>query len=316
MLLPTSTITHSPEINIIAPFLSANDGDWQAIDLYEQYNKTLGVKLWSQNAPHNVFKNYPIREIKTYAGDSPHSGILIISGARTDIGLWYDYSQFEKVYLLHNLLSPRALYQALGHLSKRNLSIEVIYSSNLVKRFAGLPGKVVYHIPSPERFKPILKTSYQQSASFTVGRTSADVLAKHHHSDPALYKSLVSAGMQINITGGTCLAPWLQNEPNIHLSLPMTQDKLPERYNLLDCFYYRVPSTVKEAYGLVVIEAMLTGLPVVCHRDVGASELIQHGVNGFIFDHADEAINIINALKNNANLREEIGINASSIINY
>jgi glycosyltransferase involved in cell wall biosynthesis len=318
------------DIHIIAPFLLANGGDWHAIDLYLQYSKTHRVTLWSQQPAHPDLKSkYPIQEIKPYSGQTPNLGTLIICGARTEIGRWYENAHFEKVVLFHNLLPPRVLYKSLNRLTINGTrAVDIWYASDLIKQFAGLSGEIMHHFPPVERFKPKIKTNYQ-TETFTVGRISTDILAKHHHSDPKVYRRLLELGINIRITGGTCLKPWLKSDmeipknlsekallcepPSINLLPVVPQSEVAETYHQLDCFYYRVPSIVKEPYGLVVIEAMLSGLPVVCHRDGGYAEVIQHGVNGFIFDTTDEAIEIITDLKNNTNLCQEIGINAQQI---
>lgn len=303
------------DIHIIAPFLLANGGDWHAIDLYLQYSKSHRVTLWSQQPAHPDLKSkYPIQEIKPYRDLTPNLGTLVICGPRTEIGRWYDTASFEKVILIHNLLSPSALYKSLNRLTLNGeREIEINYMSDLTKKFAGLPGEITYHIPPFERFKPKVKVVSNSAATFTVGRISSDVLAKHHHSDPQIYLTLVNLGMHVRIIGGTCLTPWLKPHHNINLLPVIQQSEIATSYSELDCFYYRVPSTVKEAYGLVVIEAMLSGLPVVCHRDGGYAEVINHGVNGFVFDSTEEAIEIITSLKNNTNLRKQIGIRAQEI---
>jgi glycosyltransferase involved in cell wall biosynthesis len=313
MQLPIHHIPASMEIHIIAPFIQLNGGDWHAIDLFMAYGKTHQVKLWSAQPPHPALaKQYPIKEIKPYRGESPHSGVLIISGARTEIGSWFSQNQFSEVVLIHNLLSPGILYKALNRLNKAlKKPVEIIYVSDLVKRYAALPGKVVHHMPSSSRFKPLDK-DYQED-KFVVGRVSTDMLAKHNHRDIQVYRELAKQGIQVRITGGTCLAPWLAGHKNIALNPVADQGTLPQVYAQLDCFYYRVPSSVKDPFPLVVLEAMLTGLPVVCHRDVGTVEIIDHGVNGFVFDTPEQAIEIIDMLKKNANLRKEVGMRAKLI---
>lgn len=312
MLLSDSELTSTNLIHIIAPFVLGNGGDWHAIDLYLQYSKTHRVMLWSHNPPLSTLKaQYPIQEIKPYSGLVPNQGVLIISGARTEVGHWFESGNFDHVILLHNLLSPTVLYKALNRLTRSEKKPEIVYVSDLVKRFAGLPGRVVYHIPPKERFQPETRT-HNKKRKFTVGRMSTDTLSKHHFSDKDVYLNLVKDNdIQIRIIGGTCLTPWLGNQPSINLLPTVPQTNLPAAYNDLDCFYYRVANTVKDAFPIVVMEAMLSGLPVVCHRDVGSIEVIQHGINGFVFDTQEEAINIIKALKNNANLRTEIGMHAN-----
>jgi glycosyltransferase involved in cell wall biosynthesis len=47
-----------------------------------------------------------------------------------------------------------------------------------------------------------------------------------------------------------------------------------------------VPSTW-DVFNLTAVEAMELGTPVICSKKAGASMLIEHGVNGFLFDPAD-----------------------------
>jgi glycosyltransferase involved in cell wall biosynthesis len=297
----------------------ANDGDWQAIDLYLQYSKTHRVTLWSPRDVNQTLKTqYPIQEIKAYSGQSPSTGTLIICGAHTEIGHWYEHAHFDKVTLIHNLFSPGVLYKALNRLTLHGTKkVEIVYVSEMVKQIAGLAGEVVHHTPHAERFKPIIKKSYHPSGNFTVGRISTDILSKHHHSDPKVYRALADLGIQVQVIGGTCLAPWINQKQYQHHDinlLPMIpQNEVAQTYSTFDCFYYRTPSTVREAFGFVVIEAMLSGVPVVCHRNGGYAEMIQHGENGFLFDTENEAIKLITLLKTNTNLCQKIGNQAKNL---
>lgn len=58
-------------------------------------------------------------------------------------------------------------------------------------------------------------------------------------------------------------------------------------YAAADLFLYPTPY---DAFGLVVVEAMASGLPVVTTRRAGASEVVRHGETGFVVDDpGDEA---------------------------
>lgn len=48
-----------------------------------------------------------------------------------------------------------------------------------------------------------------------------------------------------------------------------------------------------EAFGLVVIEALACGTPVITYRRGGPAEIISHGVDGFIVESIDEAVSYI-----------------------
>lgn len=305
----------SDEIHIIAPFAYANNVDWHAIDLYLEYNKTRPTKLWSTTLPNTELAlKYPIQKIRPFAGLSPNNGTLVIMGCETEVKSWYENANFDKVVLYHNKIAPSLLYSALNRLniSGEKKAVEVAYTSKYAKQLAGLPGKVLYHIPNAERFQPLINN--HSSDRFVVGRISIDHISKYHHSDIDLYKLLADQNISVELYGGNCLAPWLGNYPNIKLLPTPTETDLNKIYATLDCFIYRVPTLVKEALGLMVIEAMLSRVPIVCHREIGAAELIEHGVNGFVYDTNLEAIEIIKTLKNNANLRKNISINAQKYI--
>ncbi|MBC8138761.1 MAG: glycosyltransferase family 4 protein [Fibrella sp.] len=50
--------------------------------------------------------------------------------------------------------------------------------------------------------------------------------------------------------------------------------------------------TLYEPFGMVILEAMFTQLPVITSRVAGASELIQHGKNGFLVDDVTDPVAI------------------------
>ncbi len=54
-------------------------------------------------------------------------------------------------------------------------------------------------------------------------------------------------------------------------------------YGMADCLV--CPSQKHEAFGLVNVEAMATGIPVIASQIGGINEIIQHGINGFLIDN-------------------------------
>ena len=61
-------------------------------------------------------------------------------------------------------------------------------------------------------------------------------------------------------------------------------DDLPRWYAGAGAF---VHAAWEEPWGLVINEAMASGLTVICSRTTGASELIEDGESGFLFDASD-----------------------------
>jgi len=77
---------------------------------------------------------------------------------------------------------------------------------------------------------------------------------------------------------------------------------------------YAGPS-LEDAYGLPVIEAMASGLPVIASINAGASEIIKHGLNGLLLrdpSNAAELAGLIRRLVNDRSLRELLSGNAVS----
>lgn len=71
--------------------------------------------------------------------------------------------------------------------------------------------------------------------------------------------------------------------------------------------------TVYDPFGLVVTEAMASGLPVVTSRAAGAAELITHGVDGFVTDDAWDVEAIaahLTTLRDSSLVRDAVGLAA------
>jgi glycosyltransferase involved in cell wall biosynthesis len=164
---------------------------------------------------------------------------------------------------------------------------------------------------------------------FRPGRHSAEMRARltdgHPESSLLLYVGRLSAEKGIER-----LKPILEAMPNVRLALvgdgphrktlerhfeglPMHMagflhgDELANAYASSDIF---VMPSCTETLGLVILEAMSSGLPVVAARAGGIPELIQDGVSGYLFDDETEAIAAIEKLLASAALRQSIGLAA------
>lgn len=93
----------------------------------------------------------------------------------------------------------------------------------------------------------------------------------------------------------------------VHMAGFLHGDELAQAYASSDIFI--MPSR-SETLGLVILEAMSSGVPVVAARAGGIPEMIQHGVSGYLFDEEAEAIAAIQQLLPSAALRETIGLAA------
>ncbi|NAZ70748.1 glycosyltransferase family 4 protein [Vibrio toranzoniae] len=75
----------------------------------------------------------------------------------------------------------------------------------------------------------------------------------------------------------------LSSRDNVQYIDKVSQYKLPEIYNSLDVFVFPT-KRVTESLGLVAIEAMACGVPVIAYNTSGPKEYIVEGQNGFLVD--------------------------------
>ena len=82
-------------------------------------------------------------------------------------------------------------------------------------------------------------------------------------------------------------------------------------YHIGDIF---ISSSLSEIQGLTYIEALASGLPIVCRKDDALNESLVEGINGFGFNNEEEFISAILPLVDNATFRYMIGSNAHASV--
>ena len=94
------------------------------------------------------------------------------------------------------------------------------------------------------------------------------------------------------------------------------QDNINNFYSTLDCL---ICASNAEAFGRVVTEAMISGVPVITGANVGASEIIQNKVNGYVYQYGKNTVNnLVEAVKtayNERNNNEKLIKNAKDTAN-
>jgi glycosyltransferase involved in cell wall biosynthesis len=130
------------------------------------------------------------------------------------------------------------------------------------------------------------------------GCRAALLVARHL---PNLYLTIAGDGPLMSM-----VADWVdQNgEGKIGLVGTVSWDELIGLYARSDILLF--PAT-REKYGMVVIEAMACGVPVIAYRNAGATELIEDGRNGFVVEQGDiesMAMRSLSVLSDGSRLQE------------
>ena len=103
---------------------------------------------------------------------------------------------------------------------------------------------------------------------------------------------------------------------NIILLGHISYEELVNYYNTADVLIF---PTLQDVFGMVVMEAIACGLPVLVSKYAGARELVKHGENGYIFDSANiEDIKkvLVKVYKNRDKLKEMGSVSLEIIKEY
>jgi glycosyltransferase involved in cell wall biosynthesis len=101
-----------------------------------------------------------------------------------------------------------------------------------------------------------------------------------------LARNSISENIQLLILGEGPLKKSLQHlakEQSVYLLGFKQKDEIPYYFNISDVFLF---CSRYDGWGLVINEAISTGLPCLVSKDVGSSELIVNHANGFVCDNA------------------------------
>ena len=302
-------------LHIVNPFTNPFGGSEQrALQLYERLRAHADVSLWSTGEPHeDIAAHYPVTRIDIRAGLRPAAGTLILVGAYFAAERWLGALRPQRprrIIYIYNTPSQRLFGRRL-ELAKALTGVEpeIVYTSELGAAEIGQKGRIEESPIDLQRFHPERRGRRDQA--FAVGRHSRDALEKHHGEDAGLYQALVAEGIRVRLMGATCLREGLGGQAGGGVELLPCGAEPPEDFLArLDCFYYRTSGDWPEAFGRVVAEAMASGLPVVCDRQVGASSMIAHGSDGFVVSGTAEALAAIRLLHGDRELRKKVGRNA------
>jgi glycosyltransferase involved in cell wall biosynthesis len=183
--------------------------------------------------------------------------------------------------------------------------------------------RVIYHGVDRAMFHPRNRALWRERVRRAIGLTDEACVALYvgdlQKAMPAAVRALARVpSLHLVTVSGSSTAPYraLIEDANlgqrVHM-LPATQH-VERCYAAADLFVF---PTFYDSFGLVATEAMASGLPVVCGAAAGASELIEHGVNGLIVSNGwdqDELADALSRLVADPGLRGRLGSAARETI--
>lgn len=89
------------------------------------------------------------------------------------------------------------------------------------------------------------------------------------------------------------------------------QQEIQKYYCAGDVF---VNASDSETQGLTYMEAMASGLPLLCKRDECLADVIRYGENGFLYETREEFLDIVSMLKSSRGIRKAIGEQARDTV--
>ncbi|WP_027622986.1 glycosyltransferase family 4 protein [Clostridium lundense] len=130
--------------------------------------------------------------------------------------------------------------------------------------------------------------------------------------------SLNNEGKKLLIVGG---GPYLDNlkkqvqncslEKKVIFTGMIPPEQVVKYYKISDVF---LTASVSETQGLTYLEALASGIPVICRKDDSNEELIKNNFNGFRYDNREDYLDALdNVLKENKKFKQNA---VKSIFNY
>jgi UDP-glucose:(heptosyl)LPS alpha-1,3-glucosyltransferase len=218
-------------------------------------------------------------------------------------------------------LERRALCQPA---TRRVIAISELMRTNLAQLY-GRDRNVdlVYHGTDIVSFHPSNRERYRTEVRTAVGipddRFTALYVGDLKKGAAAAIRATAKApGVTLLLLTGSQTAPFrtlaaAEGVADRTVFLPFSK-KVATFFAAADAFVF---PTVYDPFGLVITEAMASGLPVITSRAAGASELITSGIDGLLTDEAWDADAIaahLGRLRDDPGLRERLGAAARTRI--
>jgi glycosyltransferase involved in cell wall biosynthesis len=192
----------------------------------------------------------------------------------------------------NSLSMTRSIYSdAMVETSRKEIRLAdyFLVASNFTKHQlveTGVESKKIYVVPygvDLDRYCPEegVTQNYSKKLTFIfVGRMTA---VKGFHLLIEALSRLPSGSFECLLVGHPQNSEFLLKELSDDFKFlgPLVNSDMPDIYRLADVL---VAPSLYDGFGLAVLEAMASGLGVICSRNAGASDIVRHGETGLLID--------------------------------
>ncbi|MGJ0353761.1 glycosyltransferase [Aliarcobacter cryaerophilus] len=277
------------KLKILVVFIASNTAEKRADDFTTLKNVSFSYEVLYNGDFQARDKKLNIKKLKTILKNSQYKRLLVSGWDLKEF--WYlvmFYPKSKNCLALESTILESTPKGMKGWIKKVFLSrISTVFASgNLhVKLLKALSfkddikitkGVGIINKPNYKRVKKV----YQKRFLY-VGRTSQvknlEALIIVFNDLPNHYLTIIGDGEE---------KEYLQSIANQNISFKPPIENIKLQTEFLDHDIFILPS-ISETWGLVIEEALYFCLPVMLSKNCGSVELVQNGVNGYVFDHMD-----------------------------
>ncbi len=201
--------------------------------------------------------------------------------------------------------------------TRRVIAVSHLIRANLAEHYGRTAGvQVVYHGTDVDRFHPDTRDQYRVAVRSELGIPTGEFVALYvgdlkKGAVPAVRAVAATPGVTLLLVTGSDATDVRQVAVEAgaadRVIVHPHSKQVEQFFAAADVLLF---PTVYDSFGLVVTEAMASGLPVITSRSAGAAELITPGVDGFVTDQPWDvpalAAHLAN-LRDSPTLREAVG---------
>jgi len=243
---------------------------------------------------------------------------------------WYDAIHQEGMQLTWRQSVTRQVLTRLEKMAftqrqvRRVIAVSSRVQGDLAKYYHRTAGVgVIYHGVDTVVFHPENRSRYRASLRASLGLSEDQVVALYvgdmkKGATPAIRALAHTPGVTLLFLTASDTRSWqtiAEAEGVLDRVIFHPHSKQVEQFFAAsDVFLF---PTLYDSYGLVIVEAMAAGLPVITTRAAGASEIISPGIDGFLIDAPWDVPGLVghlSQLRDDRQLRERVGAAARATV--